>query len=268
MVVNTPIRGFLIGWCIAALLGGTSVLWLMWRARLRPAVILLWFAAIVGALLVGSKLLYVIEAWPALRTRQVDWMALLLSPQLRLPGGFVLAVAIGPPLARYLRMPYLRFADTIIPAAGLLIFGIRIGCFLEGCCFGTPSALPWAVRFPASWPPTEVFTWQMMHVALPVGSSTTLPVHPLQLYFALVGIALFVGLSAYAPHTRYDGELLLLFSLTYLWSTWLLEFLRAQPHDLARHVVLVAAVALTAVAATAERRLCLGRRPHRVLACE
>jgi len=30
---------------------------------------------------------------------------------------------------------------------GALIFG-RIGCFLNGCCYGKPAELPWAVRFP------------------------------------------------------------------------------------------------------------------------
>jgi phosphatidylglycerol:prolipoprotein diacylglycerol transferase len=42
----------------------------------------------------------------------------------------------------------------------------RIGCFLAGDDYGTPSDLPWAVAFPLGMPPTDV------------------PVHPTQLYEA------------------------------------------------------------------------------------
>ena len=43
----------------------------------------------------------------------------------------------------------------------------RIGCFLVGDDYGTPSNLPWAVAFPLGLPPTNV------------------PVHPTQLYETL-----------------------------------------------------------------------------------
>ncbi|HEX3869545.1 MAG TPA: prolipoprotein diacylglyceryl transferase family protein, partial [Pirellulales bacterium] len=51
------------------------------------------------------------------------------------------------------KMPGYAIADLIAP--GLMIglaFG-RIGCFLNGCCFGGVCELPWAVRFPAGSPP-------------------------------------------------------------------------------------------------------------------
>jgi prolipoprotein diacylglyceryltransferase len=86
-------------------------------------------------------------------------------------------------------------------------------------------------------------------------------VHPLQLYFAVVGLVLFAGLSAYRPRVRYDGELLLLFALAYLWSTWWLELLRAQPHHLTRHLVLAAAVAVTGLAGMTEWHLHVRRMP-------
>jgi phosphatidylglycerol:prolipoprotein diacylglycerol transferase len=49
--------------------------------------------------------------------------------------------------------------------AGLLALAIgRLGCFLAGCCYGRPTALPWGVVFPEIGPPAR---------------------HPLQLYSAL-----------------------------------------------------------------------------------
>jgi prolipoprotein diacylglyceryltransferase len=44
-----------------------------------------------------------------------------------------------------------------------------------------------------------------------------LPVHPLQLYLAAVGLILFVGLAAYRSRKRDDGEVLLLFGVGYLY---------------------------------------------------
>ena len=48
----------------------------------------------------------------------------------------------------YHKLPARQYLDIL--AIGLmlaLVFG-RIGCFLNGCCFGKPTDLPWAVRFP------------------------------------------------------------------------------------------------------------------------
>jgi len=255
MLPNAPIRGFLIGWCIATLLGGGSAACCLRRTGMSGTQIATTFVTLAVAVFLGAKLLYVIEAWPALHAQRIAWGATLLWPRGSLVGGGALALAIGYPLARCLRRPYWRSADAVAPATGLLIFGFRIGCFLEGCCFGTPSSLPWAVRFPASWPPSEAYGSQLILRLIPLGAPATVPVHPLQLYFAAVGLLLFVGLTVYRPYVRYDGELVLLFALSSLWSSWLLEHLRADPHDLVRHLVLAAAIVSTAVAATIEWRL-------------
>jgi phosphatidylglycerol:prolipoprotein diacylglycerol transferase len=52
----------------------------------------------------------------------------------------------------YHKLPVRRYLDIL--AIGLmlaLVFG-RIGCFLNGCCFGRPTNLPWAVQFPYHHP--------------------------------------------------------------------------------------------------------------------
>jgi phosphatidylglycerol:prolipoprotein diacylglycerol transferase len=49
---------------------------------------------------------------------------------------------------RYHKLPARRYLDIL--AIGLmlaLVFG-RIGCFFNGCCYGKPTDVPWAVRFP------------------------------------------------------------------------------------------------------------------------
>ena len=63
-------------------------------------------------------------------------------------GGVIFAV---PVVIFYLwlhKQPIRRYLDIL--AVGLMLglaFG-RIGCFLNGCCFGKPTQVPWAVRFP------------------------------------------------------------------------------------------------------------------------
>ena len=89
-------------------------------------------------------------------------------------------------------------------------------------------------------------------------------VHPLQLYFAAVGLLIFFGLAWYQRRKRYDGEVLLLFALSFLWSTWLLELLRGgYTHDYTRHLVLAAAFGVTAVLPVNELRWQLRRRRMR-----
>lgn len=67
---------------------------------------------------------------------------------LELIGGVVLAILVIFLYLIYHKLPVRRFLDIL--AVGLMLalaFG-RIGCFLNGCCFGKPTDLPWAVRFP------------------------------------------------------------------------------------------------------------------------
>jgi phosphatidylglycerol:prolipoprotein diacylglycerol transferase len=251
-----PLAGFVVGWLLAAVLGGGSAVWLMYRSGLSDYQVAVAFYSRVAALLIGSKILYLIEAWPVWTADRAAIMAALFSEQMRIPGGILLALAIGPWVARASGVRYLALADTIVPAAGLMIVGIRTGCFLEGCCFGTPSALPWAVRFPVL---SEAYAWQLQQGLLSAGLPESLPVHPLQLYFAVAGLLLFAGLAAYQPYKRYEGEVLLLFALSFLWSTWLLETMRARPHVLTQYVVLGAAIATTTLTAAIE----LGRRVRR-----
>src|SRR5207253_6755876 len=79
------------------------------------------------------------------------------------PGGSAAGPGLAVIVARLARRPAGELLDTLVPA-GLLALAIgRVGCFLAGCCYGRPTALPWGVVFPALGPPAR---------------------HPLQLYSA------------------------------------------------------------------------------------
>ena len=96
-------------------------------------------------------------------------------------------------------------------APGLLI-GLalgRLGCFLNGCCFGSPCELPWAVRFPPDSPP-----WldQLNRGLLRAAVDTTgqrlwsLPIHPAQLYAACDASLLALMAVCFTPLARRGGR--------------------------------------------------------------
>ena len=63
-------------------------------------------------------------------------------------GGFILAVIVTFIYFKRHKLAALKYLDIVAPAVMLgLAFG-RLGCFLNGCCFGAVCELPWAVRFP------------------------------------------------------------------------------------------------------------------------
>ena len=63
-------------------------------------------------------------------------------------GGLVGATLAGMICIRWKRLPLWKTADVLAPSIALgNIFG-RIGCLLNGCCYGRACSLPWAIRFP------------------------------------------------------------------------------------------------------------------------
>jgi phosphatidylglycerol:prolipoprotein diacylglycerol transferase len=146
-------------------------------------------------------------------------------------------------------------ADIFAPALAVGIAGARVGCFLVGCCFGAASDLFWGVRFPR--PSTA---W-LVHVEDHLIASTdafSLPVHPLQVYFAVLagGIGLF--LLWFQKRKRYCGEVAYLYMSLHGLGKFGLEFVRYErvPHvQLFSLVIGVAGTILLFRGMLRERRL-------------
>jgi prolipoprotein diacylglyceryltransferase len=252
-----PFPGHVIGWIAGTALASGSAAWFLRRARIGWRLTALSITSLAVSVYGASRFLLFGEALVH-GSKVQDAVTAALSPAgLGTPGWILLTFMVGVPLARLLDLHFLRTADVISPAAGLLIFGSRIGCFLDGCCFGTPSSLPWALRFPAG---SHAYRWQIANDLIWLGSLSSAPIHPLQLYFGGLGLLLFIGLSTYRSRKRYDGEMLLLFAVVYLWGTWLLEHLRAEPDALKQGILLLAAAIATTLTLTIEWRRAFQRR--------
>ncbi len=105
-----------------------------------------------------------------------------------LHGGMFGAILAGLFVSRARKIDLFRFADTATPFIGIGIVLMRVGCFLNGCCFGKETDLPWGVTFPM-FSPAHIH--QMQGDIL--GSTVVHPVHPTQLYelfAALIGTIL------------------------------------------------------------------------------
>jgi len=175
------------------------------------------------SILVGSKLLYLAESrWFPLDD-YVPAMARGSLHGFRIPGGILVLAMAGPVVCRALGLPWRRFGDATIPLAALALVFIRLGCFLNGCCFGRVSSVPWAIAFPRqSW----VFWYHRAKGWVPPTAAASLPVHPLQLYFLSAAVLTLLVLVWQRPRAPYPGYLQLLFYLFFFGSTAALEPLR------------------------------------------
>lgn len=140
--------------CLAA---GFVLAFLLLRRRaallgVRQAWLLDAFGIAVVLGIVGARARYVYERWDTFRAEAHGDLqqALLLAADLDRGGavwygGVTLATIGVATYIRYRKIPLLAFADAGLPAliAGLAVG--RIGCLLNGCCYGAPTSLPWGI---------------------------------------------------------------------------------------------------------------------------
>jgi phosphatidylglycerol:prolipoprotein diacylglycerol transferase len=103
------------------------------------------YALIPG--IAGARTFFVIHHFSHFQGRLASVFA-VWQGGLEFYGGVICAIPVIVLYLRHHKLPIRRYFDIL--AIGLMLglaFG-RIGCFLNGCCFGRPTQLPWAIRFP------------------------------------------------------------------------------------------------------------------------
>lgn len=139
-------------------------------------------------------------------------------------GGFLGASLAAWFLLKRDRFPFWKAADMAGFAVPLgLAFG-RMGCLLAGCCFGAPSAVPWALTFPPRSPASEA---QAKAHLLANARLPSLPVHPTQIYESAASLVIAaLCLLVVHPRKRYDGQVFVAFLVLYAVARAGLEILR------------------------------------------
>jgi len=140
-------------------------------------------------------------------------------------GGLIAGAAVFWWFCHTRKLDAWKLGDLIVPSIFLgMAFG-RFGCFLYGCCFGDRCELPWAVEFPLDSVP---FKAQMQRGFLPPDATTSLPIHPTQLYSVIDGVLLCLLTLAYYPLRARDGSVVTLALLTYPVTRFFIERLRGD----------------------------------------
>lgn len=223
----------------------------------------------------GARLSHVLEnlgdytnpersVWQNLRAA-----ANLSSGGLTFYGGFMAAVPVIWLYLRWRKLPVRLSGDIVAPCLMLgLAFG-RVGCLLNGCCWGQvcdPDQVPWAITFPYDSPPynEQYSKFQLEPPPSPLWvensylfnsetgetipelkskkeisgdaalsqlarRSRSLPVHPAQIYCILTALLIMAICLAYLGLRRSTGQVFALMLILYGIGRFTVETLRVEP---------------------------------------
>lgn len=168
---------------------------------------------LLGGIL-GARAMFVTTYWrEEFAEKPITEIFMIQRGGLVFYGGLIgasLAVVI---FARIKKLPLWKLADILAPSIALgSVFG-RIGCLLNGCCYGRACELPWAIPHP-------------------VNQS---PIHPTQIYDSLLNLALYIGLVWFFRRRKFDGQVFAVFLMCYAITRSTVELFRGDYSDAHLH---------------------------------
>jgi len=163
---------------------------------------LLGLISIVSSI-IGARLLYILVNLSYYSSNPLNIFA-VQDGGLVFYGGFIFAIIACIIYIQLRKQKILFFFDLVSPS---IIFGLaitRIGCFLNWCCYGIQSNLPWAIK---------------------VGDDVAR--HPTQIYSMVADFAIFLFLFNFnKKRKKLDGSTTGLFFILYGTFRFLIEFIR------------------------------------------
>ena len=206
------IGSFSVRWYGVAIALGVLVLvlWMLWEVKKGAK---LSYETIITAALVGipsgiivSRLLHVIDRWVYSGSPGPIWGFEGLTIW-----GAVLGATLGIWVySRFSKFPFGYFVDLVaLPAILAQAIG-RVGCTINGCCYGLPTSLPWGIVY------TDPESYAPLGVAL----------HPTQIYEIVFLLIVFGALFPLRKRFQPEGSFFLIYLSLY--SAWRLgiDFLR------------------------------------------
>ena len=157
-VTGIPIRGYGVMLLLGVVCGVGLAAHRAQRMGVNPEVIMSLAVWMTVPGILGARVFYVIQYWGS------NFQADTLQGTMRnvfdiTQGGLVVyGSLIGALLGFYIytkknNLPAFALADIIAPSMLLGLFFGRIGCLLNGCCYGGVCEYPWAIQFPDDSPP-------------------------------------------------------------------------------------------------------------------
>ncbi|MBN1600723.1 MAG: prolipoprotein diacylglyceryl transferase [Chitinispirillaceae bacterium] len=127
------------------------------KRNLNPEVISDLGVWIILSAIAGSRLYYVILHFEEFKGNLFSIINPFQNGQIGIGGlvmlgGLLGAIAAGFIYFKIKKTSFLPYADAMAPSVGIGIFLTRIGCFLNGCCYGAPATGACSVHFPSVSP--------------------------------------------------------------------------------------------------------------------
>jgi len=174
---------------------------------------------ILGAIF-GARSLYVTTYWKE-SFSGYPWTEVFMVQR----GGLVFyGGLIGASLATILycrirRIALWQLADVLAPSIALgYVFG-RLGCLMNGCCYGRGCSLPWAISYPpGTLPPTHDGA-----------------VHPTQIYDSLLNLGLYLFLAWLFRRKKFDGQIFATYLIGYAFTRSFVEYFRGDYNEAHTH---------------------------------
>jgi phosphatidylglycerol:prolipoprotein diacylglycerol transferase len=164
---------------------------------------------IVGSIL-GARALYVLSYWREEFAKDPLEIIMIHHGGLVYYGGLLGASLAFIIYAKWKRLPLWSLADVLAPSIALgYAFG-RIGCLMNGCCYGRECSLPWAIHFPEG------------HPTYPHG------VHPTEIYDSLLSLGLYAFLAWLFRRRHFDGQVFATYLVIYAVLRSLVESFRGD----------------------------------------
>ena len=234
--LNVRWYGIFIALCVAAI-----VLWMLREVR-RGAN--LSYETVVTAALVGipsgivlSRLLHVIDLWGHYSQNPGQ----IIGASGLTAYGAILGAALGVWIySRFSKLQFGYSADLTAPAIILAQAIGRVGCTINGCCYGLPTSLPWGVVYTHS----DSLAYRASNALLP-----GMGLHPTQVYELIYNLLVFGVLLKLRGRFKPDGSLFLIYlSLYSLWRVGT-DFLRVgTPFLFGLHQAQVIGIIVLAIA--------------------
>ncbi len=181
--------------------------------------------------IVGARLFYLIQFRKRVFADKQRLDEYVLTAVNLPDGGLVLYGGVLFGIVAYLifchrqKISPLLMADVAIPSFFIALACGRFGCFLNGCCYGDPCELPWAITFPQGSVP---FIGLVNRGFSDPDAVTSMPLHPTQLYSSINAMVLGFLTASYFKHRNYDGAVITLALISYPITRFVIEILRSD----------------------------------------
>ena len=178
---------------------------------------------IIGALC-GARLLNFLT-YPRAYTHGLQLWTLSYR-QLSLMGGLIAGMGVILLYCHFRKARFPLIADALALPAAVGIVLLKLGCFLNGCCFGKPTDGPFGLIFPAN---------ESMYGfigSLQVVSAKSPVVHPTQLY-EIAGALTAIAAAVVLPRVlkMEEGSRTAIFAAVFAAARWIILPLRELPYD-------------------------------------